>query len=118
MQDLRLTGHLSYIDGKKLVCEFLDNYDEGFDDAGKRSTSREKLERMFRNESHPPYDRKTFRVFVRDVTPDIRAMVGRQVSMLVRPQHYAFVSRSTYNRREKVSGYKLTLETIDYVKQL
>ncbi len=116
MQGLTLTGHLSSIDGKKLSFEFLDNYDDGFDDAGKKSTSREKLTRMFRDETYKPYDDKTFRVFCRCVTYDISAMIARQVKIRVMPQKYSFVSQAKHNRGDKISGYKLALDTIDVIK--
>jgi hypothetical protein len=119
MQNLRLTAHFSCIEGKKLIMEFLDNYDEGYDENGKKSTSRDKLRRMFDGERHPPFDSRTFRVFVmNDPGDDIKQMVGRQVSILVRPLRYSFTSRAEHNRGERISGWKLILETIDLVKQV
>lgn len=119
MQPLSLTGQLSFIDGKKLVFEFLDNYDEdGIDDAGNKSTSRDKLTRAFRDEYYKPYDVTTFRVFSRDVTPDIVNMTGRQVKVRVVPQKYSFVSQAKHNKGERVTGYKLALDAIDVIKHV
>lgn len=115
---MRLTGYLSRIDGKKLVFEFLDNYDEGRDETGKLSTSRERLERYFGDSPHVPFDSRTFHVFVADVTDDIRNMTGRQVSITVYTRKYSFVSRSSHNRGEKIQGEKLMLDTIDVITQV
>jgi hypothetical protein len=86
---------------------------------GKKSTSRDKLRPMFDGERHPPFDSRTFRVFVmNDPGDDIKRMVGRQVSILVRPLRYSFTSRAEHNRGERIFGWKLILETIDLVKQV
>lgn len=119
MQNLRLTGYLSYIEGKKLTFEYLDNYDEGLDELGRKSTTRDKLKRMFDGEDHPPFDAKTFRVFVKgEPTHDIVAMTGRQVTVLVKPTRYSFVSKLAHNRGEKINGWKLSLEFIDLIKHV
>jgi len=115
---MRLSGYLSVVDGKKLVFEFLDNYDEGVDESGRRATSRAQLEQRFAGSDHPPYDHRTFSVHCRDVTDDIRAMTGRQVAITVYTQRYSFMSRARYNRGERIQGEKLMLDTIDLVTRI
>ncbi len=111
---LSLKGHFSYISKyNKLIFVYIEADND----------TCQKLERLYKGPdeyatilTHRPFDSAGFTVSLPKTnntpTDDIRALVGLECLITVKPTHYSFVSQHERNKGERVRGITLILSDI------
>lgn len=109
---LVLYGQLSYIDDKnKLHFAFLDE---------EYPKTRQSLNNVVDKGTHPPFDEDEFWVILpsicgKQIPDDITKKIGLRLKVTVETKWYTFTSPQTYNKGEKISGFRLVLDDISKI---
>jgi hypothetical protein len=109
----RLEGHLSYIDKYNHLKFAPAEGAEGIET--QRKLTQMMITLGVEESARRPFNREGFTVSMPKslhITDDLRALIGFECVIHVRPSRYSFTSKLARNKGEKVSGVSLVLDDI------